>query len=82
LWNKATTKDVRMTIMKYANLSPTAQAVANASDARDIAMRNAYEAEGTERETAMDVAYKVANDVYESAKMIHRAALEGSRPAR
>lgn len=66
----------------YSNLSPTAQAVAIASDARDAAMRNAYEAEGTERETAMDVAYKVADNVYESAKMIHRAAVEASRPVR
>lgn len=60
----------------YSNLSPTGRAKALASDARDAAMLDAYNAEGTHREAEMDAAYEKADAAYEAAKAAHRAACD------
>jgi hypothetical protein len=66
-----------MKTMSYnPNLSPTALLVAIASDFRDAAMREAYEAEGTERQAEWDAAYDRADKAYEAAKAAHRAACD------
>lgn len=56
------------------NLSPTAQAVAEASIIRDQAMMAAFKAEGTSRERDMDLAYEEADAAYYEAKRLHRLA--------
>lgn len=58
----------------FANLSPTAQAVAEASVIRDQAMMVAYKAEGTSREAEADAEYEKADDAYHAAQVAHRAA--------
>lgn len=55
-------------------MSPTAQAVAAASAARDEAMREAHEAEGTPAERAADLRYANAQIDYMEACAAHRAA--------
>ena len=62
------------------NLSPTALLKAIASDFRDAAMKDAYEAEGTAREAEMDAAYGRADAAYEAAKAAHRAACDATDP--
>lgn len=59
---------------KYANLSPTAQALAEAGDARDEAMQAAYDAEGTDREAYADAKYEAADAAHKAASRAHRAA--------
>lgn len=63
---------------KYANLSPTAQALAEASDARDEAMQAAYDAEGTDREAEADAAYEAACAARWDAVNAHRKAREAN----
>lgn len=60
----------------YSNLSPTAQTVAIASDARDAAMLDMYNAEGTHRQAEMDAAYAKADAAYSEAGAAHRAACD------
>jgi hypothetical protein len=60
------------------NLSPTALLVAIASDFRDAAMKDAYEAEGTDREAEADAAYDRALAAYRAAREAHRAACEAN----
>lgn len=55
-------------------MSPTAQALVEASEARDVAMREAYEAEGTPAEAAADQRYAAAEIAYRDASAAHRAA--------
>lgn len=56
------------------NLSPTAKVLALASESRDVAMRLAYEAEGTDREAGLDEMYRAADEAYLAACVAHRAA--------
>lgn len=60
--------------MMTPDASPTAQALAETSAARDDAMKAAYEAEGTEGQAYADVKYAIADAAYEAAKKLHRAA--------
>lgn len=60
------------------NLSPTALLVAIASDFRDAAMKDAYEAEGTDREAEADAAYERALAALRAAKDAHKAACEAN----
>lgn len=55
-------------------MSPTAQALVEASEARDVAMREAYEAEGTPAERAADLRWAHAENAYRDASAAHRAA--------
>lgn len=55
-------------------MSPTAQALANASAARDVAMRLAHEAEGKPEEPAMDALFAASDVAYRKAARAHRAA--------
>lgn len=57
-----------------AGMSPTAQLVVCASEARDAAMMAAYKAEATAKEAVMDAAYEAADAAYRAAKDAHRAA--------
>lgn len=59
-------------------LSPTAQALADASTLRDKAMQAAYDAEGTELEAVADAVYASADEVYKAAQAAHRAAREAA----
>lgn len=63
----------------FDNLSPTAQAVAEASVIRDQAMLVAYKAEGTSREAEADAAYEAADAAYRKAGEAHRAACDAFR---
>lgn len=60
--------------MSDNTMSPTAAALAVASAARDEAMREAYEAEGTPAERAADQRYAAAELAYMEAGAAHRAA--------
>jgi hypothetical protein len=60
--------------VKYANLSPTARALAIASDARDAAWKIAYEAEGTAFQESADAVAKAAEESYRAAGEAHHAA--------
>jgi len=60
--------------MMTPDASPTAQALAETSAARDDAMKAAYEAEGTDRQAYADVKYAIADAAYEAAKRLHREA--------
>lgn len=62
----------------FSNLSPTAQALAEASVLRDEAMMVAYKAEGTSQEAEADAAYEAADAAYNEAKRAHRAAREAA----
>lgn len=62
----------------FSNLSPTAQAIAEASVIRDQAMMVAYKAEGTSREAEADAAYEAADAAYNEAKRARRAAREAA----
>lgn len=55
-------------------MSPTAQALADASAARDAAMLAAYQAEGTPAEAAADQRFAEAHGAYLDAAAAHRAA--------
>jgi hypothetical protein len=59
-------------------LSPTAQALADASTLRDKAMKAAYDAEGTELEAVADAVYESADAVYKAAQAAHSAAREAA----
>lgn len=63
------------------NLSPTALLVAIASDFRDAAMKDAYDAEGTDRQAEMDAAYDRADAAYNAANEAHWAAREAWKAA-
>lgn len=73
-WTVQRREGVQVVRQIRSTMSPTAQAVVEAFEARDVAMREAYEAEGTPAERAADLRWAQAENAYRDASAAHRAA--------